>query len=796
MTAIESIKLSEVFRLVPKPKYVLGTTYTLSLAFFESVVFPFIDRSRLKSCLILCDPIGYHNALTEAAALQSAAQDYLVLPAPSSGSFHPKVWLILGEAEAALIVGSGNLTQAGFMTNAELFDVVHVRDQQLATPALIASLRSFLKGLADLWPADDAQHLLCVDTLLQIEQAAAALPVAVANSPDAARFLHSFQGPLLEQLPLTPDAESLYVAAPYFGNSLTGLNLLASRYSTAALHLFPAVHGGNATNISVPQVRKVHKGARIHQLAVPTKKAAFAHLKLYGAATPTAGWLCCASANCTEAAWQARNVEAALLRPVPPSTVAAYFNPANTPIPDTAADITTRNDALPALQCWATDTGAGVEIVVATDSRKHLPLRDATLTARAGSALATCHKAHLFHDGPLTHIQWAAFTGWEGHRKVAISLEIDATDAAGKPTRAHCLVENRLLLQADPLHRSAWRGALALLDAEGAPELADIAAIFSLANDVFEGNLLKPKTSVPADAPEPVKVAEDQVPPSLAVWPPQPDIPELRKRIGFTALGQLQWFQYILKTFLHPDPAASQAATTSAATLNHAQDDEEDYGEEQPCSEVPAVPPKTAKRFWDRAHDDYSRLREKLAVLCPAPDNAPNIWPASIFAFLSTLAVLRAAKRLAPDLALGSSPDLLCDDFLRAMFNPRRQDEDYCCPKGHRYYRYDPSGSKFPPLAEDLQHNLHIRPHADLAMVLLALIVDSTLRNPAPNPIWQRRYLGIICESPARPDAATRDACRRVWRKYICDPSRKDTDDDFDRMLDRIFTPAPGAQKL
>jgi hypothetical protein len=258
----------------------------------------------------------------------------------------------------------------------------------------------------------------------------------------------------------------------------------------------------------------------------------------------------------------------------------------------------------------------------------------------------------------------------------------------------------------------------------------------------------------------------------------------------------LQWFQHILKTFLYTDPAANQAATTSAATPNNTQDDEEDYGEERPSSEVPTVPPKTAKHLWDQAHDDYSRLREKLVVLCPAPDNAPNIWPASLFAFLSTLAVLRAAKRLAPDLALGSSPDLLCEDFLRAMFNPRRQDEDYCCPKGHRYYRYDPSGSKFPPLAEDLQHNLHIRPHADLATVLLALIIDSTLRNPVPNPIWQRRHLGIVCESPARPDAETRDACRRVWRKYICDPSRKDTNADFDRTLDWIFTPAPGAQKL
>ena len=305
LTVIESIKLSDVLRLVPKPKYVLGTTYTLSLAFFESVVFPFIDRSKLKSCLILCDAVGYQRALTEAAALQGAAQDYIVVPAPVSGSFHPKVWLIVGEGEAALLVGSGNLTQAGFMTNAELFDLIHLTAREAPPAELLASIRSFIKGLAAMWPPEDAEHLLCVETLLQIEQALSEFHPATSPDATAPRFLHSLQGPLIQQMPPAPGARDLYVAAPFFGNSLQGLNLLTARYSAATLNLFPAVHQGTATNIPLPQVRKTHKGAHISALAVPTKKGAFAHLKLYGIATgEDTAWLCCTSANCTEAAWQ------------------------------------------------------------------------------------------------------------------------------------------------------------------------------------------------------------------------------------------------------------------------------------------------------------------------------------------------------------------------------------------------------------------------------------------------------------------------------------------------------------
>jgi hypothetical protein len=795
MTTIESVKLSEVLRLVSKPRFVLGTTYTLSLAFFESVVFPFIDRSRLKSCLILCDPLGYHNALAEAAALQSAGQDYMVVPVPTKGSFHPKVWVIVGEGEAALIVGSGNLTQAGFMTNAELFDVVHMTAKDPPPASLISSVRSFTRGLAGRWPEEDRQHLLCVETLRQIEQALAELPTAQPLNGTAPLLLHSFQGPLIQQLPAIPDARDLYVAAPYFGNSLQGLRLLTARYPNAKLHLFPAVHDGAVTNIPLPDIRKAYAGAHIAQLAVPSKKNAFNHLKLYAVTGPgDAAWLCCTSANCTEAAWQEPNIEAALLRPIAPSVAASYFAPAAAPLPANSADIKIRNENIPELHCWATDTGAGIDIVVASDSRKQIPLRNVTLTARAGSALATCQKPALFQEGPLAHIHWTAFAGWQRHRKVAISLEIAATSANGKPTRGTCLVENDLLLTAEPAHRSAWRGALALLDAEGAPELADIGAIFTLANDVFDGNLFRPHdTDVVSESPKPTPQKPDG-PPGIAVWPPQPDTKELRKRIGSTALGQLQWFQHILKTLLNAGAATETDHQPQVGTPTPQDQGEEDYKDQTRPEHIQKAAPKAAERLWQLAHEDYDNLRDKLMVLCPTPQNAPNIWPAAILAFLSALAVMRAARRLAPDLALGSTPELLCDDFLRSFFNPRRQDDDFCCPKGHRYYRFDPSGEKFPPLAEDLRYGYKISLDPNLAEVMLALITDKTMRNPdnTSNPVWQRKQQAMLFDPSFKPNADNREASRRVWRNYLCDPLRKETDADFEHTFDKLL-PSPKA---
>jgi len=129
MDLIPSIKLSEFFTAL-KPKYMLVTTYTLSLAFFESMVWHRIEKGELYRCLILCDQLGFRRAISEAGALQSAANSYMVVTAPGKYSFHPKVWLIAREDRAVLLCGSGNLTQSGFMDNPELFDVVQLSKEE------------------------------------------------------------------------------------------------------------------------------------------------------------------------------------------------------------------------------------------------------------------------------------------------------------------------------------------------------------------------------------------------------------------------------------------------------------------------------------------------------------------------------------------------------------------------------------------------------------------------------------------------------------------------------------------
>jgi hypothetical protein len=590
-------------------------------------------------------------------------------------------------------------------------------------------------------------------------------------------------------LPSAEAAKELYVAAPYFGDSSQGLDLLAERYLSARLNLFPAVHSGNAVNLPLKQIREARKKARIAALNVSNKKSRFVHLKLYGvSAAEDSSWLFCGSANCTLAAWNGDNIEAGLLRKVTPALLKDLFTSAEKPLPEARLPKESLQQFSDTLYCWATDTGKGLELQIANDEGPRLPLRDVTIEVRAGSHIAVFHAKTLFQSSAYVYLAWDSFVGWRRHLKVALCLELNAIDSRGHRVQAHRLIENRLLLSADPSHRSAWRGAQALLDAEGAPEMGDIAAIFSMAHDVFGGKLVALPVVNPSDAGGSQKEKKEEAVVGIAAWPPQPDTHEMQKQLHSTALGQLKWFQQILSAFLK-NPTIDEPVQEHGSAYSY-QSDSEDYQKKQESDfgKQQDRMIKHAERIWNSAYDDYLRLRDKLSEFCPTAINAPNIWPAAIFAFLSTMAVFHSARRKAPDLPakIGIDEGILCDDFFRAMFNPRPQHDDYCPPKGFRYRQ-----ERFPALADDLFETFKIRLHPDLATVILAMAIDRHLRND--NPVFRnflplsKARLAMVCDETFVANAEMRDACRRIWRRYLQSETSKESAGAFDQQFNSLF---------
>ncbi len=149
----------------------------------------------------------------------------MAICAPAKHSFHPKFWLMVGDERIALLVGSGNLTQSGFMDNSELFDVVQVFAGG-SDKLLVDDIRAFLRGLRSLWTGSESRRLLAIDTLDQIDQELERFASSLHEDPEPRfRLLNNFSSPIVEQFKEFFNGGIVQVAAPYFGGSIEGVRL-------------------------------------------------------------------------------------------------------------------------------------------------------------------------------------------------------------------------------------------------------------------------------------------------------------------------------------------------------------------------------------------------------------------------------------------------------------------------------------------------------------------------------------------------------------------------------------------
>jgi len=381
MADVPQIPLKEFFKLFA-PTHVLGTTYTISLAFFEGLIYPEIKRTNLRRCLLLCDKLGFHRATVESSALRSVGREYMAICAPTQHSFHPKVWLMIGDGKAALLVGSGNLTQSGFMDNNELFDVVEFKEGG-PFQTVAKDVASFLAGLRALWPGVDARRLLAIETLEEMQRELEDLARKMPDETDSdVRFLSNFNSPLVEQFGDFFLGGSIRVAAPYFGGGTNGLQILQEQLAPTQIRVFPAVHRGSELDVPLSELDEL-SGISVHALKMGRKNA-FSHLKAYGFDSDGGQWFFTTSANCTLAALGGDNVEAGLLRRVERDVLDQYFVEKPREELPTALRTNDFADGDRWFPFWAADRGSKIELLTSHSAK--CPLSNVTVSVKVGGA--------------------------------------------------------------------------------------------------------------------------------------------------------------------------------------------------------------------------------------------------------------------------------------------------------------------------------------------------------------------------------------------------------------------------
>lgn len=104
----------------------LTTTYNAYLPFYEEVVLRRLVNAGVRHNVLLMDAQQYAASLTVHPP-RLAGRQYSLLPVRVPGAFHPKLVFLAGKTKGAILIGSHNMTLAGFGFNREMTNLVRIQ---------------------------------------------------------------------------------------------------------------------------------------------------------------------------------------------------------------------------------------------------------------------------------------------------------------------------------------------------------------------------------------------------------------------------------------------------------------------------------------------------------------------------------------------------------------------------------------------------------------------------------------------------------------------------------------------
>lgn len=198
--------------------------YTLDLAFLERVCLA-QARQLGARVTVLADS---RQSLHEAVDVRLAGRAYQQGFTATSGAFHPKVAVLVGDDRVWAAVGSGNPTMAGWGHNHELWCIL--RGSRETGPRVQAELGNWLQRLPDAVPMPSWFS----DTLRDV--GGQMTPAAIDGGHDGVCLLHNLDHPIVEQLD-PGDVDELRLAAPFIDPSGNAIAELIRRSSPRRLRI-------------------------------------------------------------------------------------------------------------------------------------------------------------------------------------------------------------------------------------------------------------------------------------------------------------------------------------------------------------------------------------------------------------------------------------------------------------------------------------------------------------------------------------------------------------------------------
>ena len=125
------------------------TSFNFDIAYFDSKILPKLEMNNTKNIILFIDQKEFEKSI-ERINNSYIGKKYHVVPFKMNSSFHPKLFLMLGDDIAKLIIGSINQTHKGYMSNQEIFNVYEYdKNENIKNLSIIQKAVEFIKKLIE-----------------------------------------------------------------------------------------------------------------------------------------------------------------------------------------------------------------------------------------------------------------------------------------------------------------------------------------------------------------------------------------------------------------------------------------------------------------------------------------------------------------------------------------------------------------------------------------------------------------------------------------------------------------------
>ncbi|MEZ5560329.1 MAG: hypothetical protein R3E86_17510 [Pseudomonadales bacterium] len=204
----------------------LITTFNAYLPFYEEVVLRRLINAGVRHNVLLMDAQQYSVSLQNHPP-RLAGRSYTLAPIAVPGAFHPKLIFLAGKQKGLVVVGSHNMTLAGFGFNRELTNVIRIgATGDEAGIAVAAHAWSEIFHWIDSSSEKLPQPIR--DMVARVKDFAPWLSAEAPGSDSEVQLLAGRAGaqPLWEQLRslITAPAKEIFLTGAFFDAKLTFLN--------------------------------------------------------------------------------------------------------------------------------------------------------------------------------------------------------------------------------------------------------------------------------------------------------------------------------------------------------------------------------------------------------------------------------------------------------------------------------------------------------------------------------------------------------------------------------------------